>query len=112
MSSKTISWKLVTASRKYGEEECARLLALPVVNGDNLLLGVITVDDLVDVVEEETTEEIQRLGGAQPLEKAAGRCPAVRKAYCPRSKPPGNLRMRLSNPFFSERSGRFSMPSS
>jgi len=58
------------------QEECARLmarydlLALPVVNGDNLLLGVITVDDLVDVLEEETTEDIQRLGGAQPLERS------------------------------------------
>jgi len=58
------------------QEECARLmarydlLALPVVNGDNLLLGVITVDDLVDVLEDETTEDIQRLGGAQPLERS------------------------------------------
>jgi magnesium transporter len=58
------------------QEECARLmarydlLALPVVNGDNRLLGVITVDDLVDVLEEETTEDIQRLGGAEPLDRA------------------------------------------
>lgn len=58
------------------QEQCARLmarydlLALPVVNGDNLLLGVITHDDLVDVLEEETTEDIQRLGGAQPLERS------------------------------------------
>jgi magnesium transporter len=58
------------------QEECARLmtrydlLALPVVNGDNILLGVITHDDLVDVLEEETTEDIQRLGGAQPLERS------------------------------------------
>jgi magnesium transporter len=58
------------------QEECARLmarydlLALPVVNGDDRLLGVITVDDLVDVLEEETTEDIQRLGGAEPLERA------------------------------------------
>ena len=58
------------------QEECARLmaryglLALPVVNGDNRLLGVITVDDVVDVLEEETTEDFQRLGGAQPLDRA------------------------------------------
>jgi len=58
------------------QEECARLmarydlLALPVLNADNVLLGVITVDDLVDVLEDETTEDIQRLGGAQPLERA------------------------------------------
>jgi magnesium transporter len=57
------------------QEECARimshydLLALPVVNGNNRLLGVITIDDVIDVIEEETTEDIQRLGGAQPLEQ-------------------------------------------
>lgn len=55
------------------QEECARLmdrydlLALPVVDEHHRLLGVITVDDLVDVLQEEVTEDIQRLGGAQPL---------------------------------------------
>jgi magnesium transporter len=55
------------------QEECARLmtrydlLALPVVDGDGLLLGVITVDDVMDVLEDEATEDIQRLGGAEPL---------------------------------------------
>lgn len=55
------------------QEECARLmarydlLALPVVDSGDVLLGVITVDDLIDVLEEETTEDIQRLGGAEPL---------------------------------------------
>jgi magnesium transporter len=58
------------------QEECARimrrydLLALPVVNVDGMLLGVITVDDVMDVLEEEATEDIQRLGGAQPLERS------------------------------------------
>jgi magnesium transporter len=57
------------------QEDCARLmsrydlLALPVVDADNVLLGVITIDDLVDVLEDEATEDIQRLGGAQPLER-------------------------------------------
>jgi magnesium transporter len=55
------------------QEECARLmtrydlLALPVVDAEGVLLGVITVDDVIDVLEEEATEDIQRLGGAQPL---------------------------------------------
>jgi magnesium transporter len=39
------------------------LLALPVVDNDNHLLGVITHDDMVDVLEEEETEDIYRLGG-------------------------------------------------
>ncbi|HSJ55444.1 MAG TPA: magnesium transporter [Anaerolineae bacterium] len=57
------------------QEECARLmarydlLALPVVNGDDTLVGVVTFDDVMDVLEDEATEDIQRLGGAQPLER-------------------------------------------
>ena len=46
------------------------LLALPVVSTDNLLLGIITVDDVVDVLVDEATEDIQRLGGTQPLERS------------------------------------------
>ncbi len=55
------------------QEECARLmsrydlLALPVVDAEGVLLGVITADDMVDVLVDEATEDIQRLGGAQPL---------------------------------------------
>jgi len=45
------------------------LLALPVVNGDQILVGVITIDDVIDVLEDEATEDIQRLGGAEPLER-------------------------------------------
>ncbi len=57
------------------QEECARLmarydlLALPVVDANNVLLGVVTIDDVVDVLEDEATEDIQRLGGAQPLDR-------------------------------------------
>jgi magnesium transporter len=55
------------------QEECARLmsryglLALPVVDVTGRLLGVVTVDDVVDVLVDEATEDIQRLGGAEPL---------------------------------------------
>lgn len=57
------------------QEEVARLvaryhlLALPVVDGGGLLVGVITVDDVIDVLVEEATEDIQRLGATEPLEK-------------------------------------------
>ncbi len=44
------------------------LLALPVVDADNRLLGIITQDDVADVLEEEATEDIERLGGSQPLD--------------------------------------------
>ncbi|MBN1964063.1 MAG: magnesium transporter [Anaerolineae bacterium] len=43
------------------------LLALPVTDADGHLLGVVTIDDAVDVLVDEATEDIQRLGGAQPL---------------------------------------------
>jgi len=51
------------------QEEVARLVAkydlvaVPVVGADHRLLGVITVDDVIDVIREEATEDIQRLGG-------------------------------------------------
>lgn len=44
------------------------LLALPVVDAENRLLGIITQDDVADVLEEEATEDIERLGGSQPLD--------------------------------------------
>jgi magnesium transporter len=44
------------------------LLALPVVDAEHHLLGIITADDIADVIEEEVTEDIERLGGSQPLD--------------------------------------------
>ena len=44
------------------------LLALPVVDAENRLLGIITQDDVADVLEEETTEDFERIGGSQPLD--------------------------------------------
>lgn len=57
------------------QEECAflmsrySLLALPVVDENGLLVGVITIDDVIDVLEEEATEDIQRLGATEPLDR-------------------------------------------
>jgi magnesium transporter len=45
------------------------LLAVPVVDGGGRLKGIVTVDDIVDVVEEEATEDIQKLGGMVALEE-------------------------------------------
>ena len=45
------------------------LLAVPVVDDDNHLLGIITVDDVADILQQETTEDIERLGGSEPLEE-------------------------------------------
>lgn len=43
------------------------LIALPVIDQERHLLGIITVDDVFDVIQEEATEDFQKLGGSQPL---------------------------------------------
>ena len=45
-------------------------VALPVTDFNGLLLGIITIDDVVDVIEEEDTEDIQKFGGTEALEDA------------------------------------------
>ena len=49
--------------RRYG------YLAMPVVDEKNILVGLVTVDDVVDVVEEEATEDVQRMFGAGAEER-------------------------------------------
>lgn len=44
------------------------LVAIPVVDGFGHLVGVITVDDVIDAIVEEQTEDVQRLGAVQPLD--------------------------------------------
>ncbi|MFN8580970.1 MAG: magnesium transporter [Gemmatimonadaceae bacterium] len=45
------------------------LVAIPVVDGFGKLVGVITVDDVIDAIVEAQTEDVQRLGAVQPLEE-------------------------------------------
>ncbi|MBX3001900.1 MAG: magnesium transporter [Caldilineaceae bacterium] len=64
---------VMSVSADTDQEEVARLLArynllaLPVLDDNGRMLGFVTVDDVVDVLEEEATEDIQRLGGSEPL---------------------------------------------
>lgn len=57
------------------QEECANLIrkhgfvALPVVDAEKHLLGVITLDDLVEVIEEEATQDVYRLTGVPDEER-------------------------------------------
>jgi magnesium transporter len=44
------------------------LMAVPVVNADGQLQGIVTLDDVVDVVREEATEDIQKIGGSAALD--------------------------------------------
>ncbi len=45
-----------------------RLLAIPVVDAEGKMKGIVTLDDVVDVVREEATEDIQKMGGTVALE--------------------------------------------
>ncbi len=48
----------------------ADLVALPVVDREDRLVGIITVDDAMAILEAEETEDISRIGGVEPLERA------------------------------------------
>ncbi|MBC8121290.1 MAG: magnesium transporter [Gemmatimonadaceae bacterium] len=60
---------IISVPTTAAQEEVARLmkrydlLALPVVDSEARLVGIVTVDDVVDILEEEATEDIQRLSG-------------------------------------------------
>jgi len=66
---------IVTADAEEDQEEVARLiakydlLALPVVDRTHRIVGIVTVDDVIDVVEEEATEDAQRMGAVEPIEQ-------------------------------------------
>jgi magnesium transporter len=70
-----ITWHdVVSAAASADREEVARLtskydlVAVPVVDASGRLLGVVTVDDVIDAIVEEQTEDVQRLGAVEPLE--------------------------------------------
>ena len=45
------------------------LLAIPVVDGENRLVGIVTVDDAIDVLQEENTEDIEKMAAIVPTDK-------------------------------------------
>jgi magnesium transporter len=67
---------LISARVDMDQEEVARqvasynILAIPVVDEESKLVGVITVDDVIDVIKEEATEDIYRLAGVAGDERA------------------------------------------
>ncbi|AHI53486.1 Mg2+ transport protein [Spiroplasma sabaudiense Ar-1343] len=66
--------RLIYAQTTTDQEEVADIFkkydieTLPILNSENKLAGIITVDDVIDVIEEENTEDIHKMGGIKPLE--------------------------------------------
>ncbi|MGM0472008.1 MAG: magnesium transporter, partial [Bacillota bacterium] len=68
--------KVITVEVNQDQEEVAQiiakydLLAVPVVNQQGLLLGIITVDDIIDIIEQEATEDMYKMAGTSELNLA------------------------------------------
>ena len=67
---------LISVTTQTDQEEVARMfskynfLALPVVDGDNRMVGIVTFDDAMDVMEEEATEDMEIMAAMTPSEKS------------------------------------------
>lgn len=65
---------LVTVPEEMDQEKISRLfgdtglMAIPVVDSEYRVKGIVTVDDIVDVLQEEATEDMQKLGGMEALD--------------------------------------------
>jgi magnesium transporter len=66
--------EFATASEDMDQEQLAQiftekhLLAVPIVDATGHMKGIVTVDDIVDVVSEEASEDIQKIGGTEALD--------------------------------------------
>ena len=66
---------VISVSTLTDQEEATAMIAkynftvLPVVDGEDRLVGIITVDDALDVMEDEATEDIEIMGGVTPVDK-------------------------------------------
>ena len=65
---------VISVGTQDDKEEVAQLFshydftAMPVVDGENRLVGIVTVDDALEVLEEEATEDMERMAGMSPSE--------------------------------------------
>ena len=66
---------VIYVTTKTDQEEVAQMfskynfLAMPVVDGEDRMVGIVTFDDALDVMEEEATEDMELMGGMTPSEK-------------------------------------------
>jgi magnesium transporter len=64
MTSEVISCRVDTYQEEVAQQVASyNLLAIPVVDAENKLAGVVTVDDVIDVIKDEATEDVLRLAG-------------------------------------------------
>lgn len=67
---------IMSVNTLIDQEEVANIIkdydltSIAVVDSENKLVGIITIDDILDIVEEETTEDIERMAGITPTEKS------------------------------------------
>jgi magnesium transporter len=67
--------RVISVNTLADQEEVAKMLsrynflALPVVDAENRMVGIVTFDDAMDVIEEETTEDMEIMAGITPSEK-------------------------------------------
>jgi magnesium transporter len=75
---KIMSTDVIRVRTSADQEEVARLvanynlIALPVVDDENKLVGIVTVDDIIDVMREEASEDILALAGVEAEDRALG----------------------------------------
>ena len=87
--------RLLTVNADTPQEEVARLVskydlhAIPVVDEENRLLGIVTVDDVIDILIEEQTEDVLHMGGVSATEET------VEQGYFA-TKPLRNVRLRFN----------------
>ena len=71
MESDIISVNTLTDQEKVAEIiKDYDLTSIPVVDLENKLVGIITIDDVIDIIEEETTEDIEKMAAILPTEKS------------------------------------------
>ncbi len=68
--------EVISVTTSTDQEEVARIIqeyditSIPVVDSEYRLVGIITIDDIVDIIEEETTEDIEKMAAIVPTEKS------------------------------------------
>lgn len=68
-----LTFNLLSLSAYDDREEAVKIMrdydvvALPVIGGDGVIIGIVTIDDVLDVAVEEATEDIQKIGSVEPL---------------------------------------------